>query len=208
MNKHTDKCIALAAMCMATEQIDQIAYQGRSGSGITRTLISSLFANEAQDVVSVYGSTRELATGFKRLISLLSGQQDSSSMEIMHYIVALFGLSNTLLKNPEAGTSMIAEIERVETVSENADDGVLDQQVIRELGEIYQNRVSPLGPRIMVKGEQEHLQSDINVATIRTLLLAGIRAAVLWQQSGGNRFTLMFSRKALITEADTLLQSI
>ena len=59
----------------------------------------------------------------------------------------------------------------------------------------------------MIKGEQAHLEEATTVAKIRALLLAGIRAAVLWKQSGGNRFTLLLSRKALIAEAEKLHKS-
>jgi high frequency lysogenization protein len=39
-------------------------------------------------------------------------------------------------------------------------------------------------------------------------LLAGIRAAVLWQQVGGGRLQLMFSRQRLLREAKTLLSRL
>jgi len=43
---------------------------------------------------------------------------------------------------------------------------------------------------------------------IRTLLLAGIRAAVLWRQMGGNRWQLLFSRKDIINDAKMLIGEI
>ena len=36
---------------------------------------------------------------------------------------------------------------------------------------------------------------------VRAALLAGIRAAVLWQQVGGGRLQLMFARQRLLREA-------
>ncbi|HAT24730.1 MAG TPA: lysogenization regulator HflD, partial [Pantoea septica] len=39
-------------------------------------------------------------------------------------------------------------------------------------------------------------------------LLAGIRAAVLWQQVGGGRFQLMLSRQRLLREAKTILSRL
>jgi high frequency lysogenization protein len=40
---------------------------------------------------------------------------------------------------------------------------------------------------------------------VRTLLLAGLRSAVLWRQLGGGRFDLMFGRKKIMREAEALL---
>lgn len=42
-------------------------------------------------------------------------------------------------------------------------------------------------------------------AKVRATLLAGIRAAVLWQQVGGGRLQLMFSRARLVKEAKQIL---
>jgi high frequency lysogenization protein len=46
-----------------------------------------------------------------------------------------------------------------------------------------------LSPRIMVNGDPAHLNNPENANRIRALLLAGIRAAMLWRQSGGGRLT-------------------
>lgn len=58
---------------------------------------------------------------------------------------------------------------------------------------IYVDVISPLGPRIQVTGSPAVLQSPQVQAKVRASLLAGIRAAVLWQQVGGGRLQLMFS---------------
>ena len=55
--------------------------------------------------------------------------------------------------------------------------------------------------RILVRGEQNYLRNNDNAAKIRALLLAGIRAAVLWQQLGGSRWTLFWSRRKYVATA-------
>ncbi|SUC47473.1 High frequency lysogenization protein HflD [Providencia stuartii] len=45
--------------------------------------------------------------------------------------------------------------------------------------------ISPLGPRIQVTGSPDILKNSLVQAKVRTLLLSGIRSAVLWQQVGG-----------------------
>ncbi|MEH6454630.1 MAG: DUF489 family protein, partial [Psychromonas sp.] len=43
---------------------------------------------------------------------------------------------------------------------------------------------------------------------IRALLLAGVRAAVLWRQIGGKRRQLIFSRKAMLHQTKQNLQRV
>ena len=73
------------------------------------------------------------------------------------------------------------------------------------LAEVYQRNISTLSPRVMVTGEPLHLQNPDNQNRIRAVLLAGVRAAILWQQCGGNRWTLLFGRRRLVDAARSLL---
>jgi high frequency lysogenization protein len=57
----------------------------------------------------------------------------------------------------------------------------------------------------MVNGEQQYLSNPDNVNRIRALLLAGIRAGVLWHQVGGRRWHILFNRKGLVDTASQLL---
>ena len=68
--------------------------------------------------------------------------------------------------------------------------------------------ISPLGPRIQVTGAPQVLQNSQVQSKVRATLLAGIRAAVLWQQVGGGRLQLMFSRQRLLREAKTILSRL
>jgi high frequency lysogenization protein len=62
-----------------------------------------------------------------------------------------------------------------------------------------------LSPRIVINGRPQFLQVDRTVNWIRTLLFSGLRSAVLWRQMGGGRFSLMFGRKKMLEQAQTLL---
>ncbi|HSX19775.1 MAG TPA: DUF489 family protein, partial [Gammaproteobacteria bacterium] len=46
------------------------------------------------------------------------------------------------------------------------------------------------------------------VNKIRTILLAGVRSAVLWRQLGGSRWQLTFGKKTLLQDAQALLQEL
>ena len=59
----------------------------------------------------------------------------------------------------------------------------------------------------MVNGEHTYLSNDEIAAQIRALLLAGIRAAILWRQSGGSRWRLLFGRGALMHATEKIIHS-
>ena len=80
------------------------------------------------------------------------------------------------------------------------------ENVIAALASIYSEQISPLSPRIMVEGSDGHLSNPTNAAKIRALLLAGIRAAILWRQCGGSRLQLLFKRRSYLDSAAALLR--
>jgi high frequency lysogenization protein len=82
---------------------------------------------------------------------------------------------------------------------------VTDPDIIAALAELYKDTVSSLQPRIMVKGEESVLRNTDSKNMIRALLLAGMRAAVLWRQRGGNRIRLIFQRKQFLDCCAALL---
>lgn len=77
--------------------------------------------------------------------------------------------------------------------------------IFNALAGIYVDVISPIGPRIQVTGSPDILQNSSIQAKVRALLFTGIRSAVLWQQIGGSRLQLMFSRQRLITQAKEIL---
>jgi high frequency lysogenization protein len=83
---------------------------------------------------------------------------------------------------------------------------MLHENILAQLADIYAETVSTLQPRIMVQGEPLHLQNQDNINLIRALLLAGIRAALLWRQCGGSRRQLLFGRRKIGVRVEQLLQ--
>jgi len=69
--------------------------------------------------------------------------------------------------------------------------------VVANLAGLYQETLSTFKFRIQVGGDPRLLQNTENAAKIRALLLAGIRAAMLWRQVGGRRWHLLFFRSRL-----------
>lgn len=65
--------------------------------------------------------------------------------------------------------------------------------IMANIANLYQDTISTFNFRIQVSGDPRHLQNAENAAKIRALLLAGVRAAILWNQVGGKRWHMLFS---------------
>ena len=62
--------------------------------------------------------------------------------------------------------------------------------------------------QIMVRGEPLYLQNSELAGQIRAMLLTGIRAAVLWRQCGGTKWSLLFGRRNYVNECEALMREI
>ena len=83
-----------------------------------------------------------------------------------------------------------------------------DSQIAGSLASIYSDIISPLAPRIQVAGNPDHLRQPVNQQRVRALLLAGVRAAVMWRQMGGRRRQILFNRKRIVESASQALKLI
>jgi len=87
----------------------------------------------------------------------------------------------------------IASIEEQRLFRQQYQSGIDDATIV-ELAELYQATLGKIEPRIKVSGSRQQLQIPANINRIRALLLAAVRAAVLWRQVGGRRWQFLISR--------------
>jgi len=94
-------------------------------------------------------------------------------------------------------------IDGMRALAEQAETGQVD--VSARLADLYVQTLSRLAPRILVEGNPTYLQQSAQVDQIRALLLAAVRAAVLWRQLGGTQMRLLFRRRQYAMMARGLL---
>lgn len=198
-----DRTVALAALLQSAHLVREIARRGQADTDEFKSCLASLLQLDAPTSLGIYGGAAQLQTGLRLLAERMADPRD---MEVMRYTLALLTLERKLNRHP-------ALLERLREALRNTQDKLrffpLDHDnIVASLADAYANTISTLSPRIMVNGEHSHLSRPENASRIRALLLAGIRAAVLWRQSGGGRFTLILQRKALAAEAQRLLDSL
>lgn len=198
-----DRAIALAGVMQATDLVRNIARRGQANPDDVETCLVSLIQIDAASSADVYSGIARLRAGLRVLEQQLNRPND---MELTRYAVALLSLERKLAQRPELLDTIRAGIE---DVIRNLPYFPVDHSnAIARFADLYLNSLSTLTPRIMVSGDPAHLNNPENANRIRALLLAGIRAATLWRQSGGGRLTLLLRRNPLLRETRRLLASL
>lgn len=202
---YKDIALALAGVAQACALVQQVARKNTADSAALETSLESLFKIDADSTEAVYGSEADVRPGLKAVQEQLGGSRAPANLELMRYAANVMQLERALAQNPR----MLARIrEGIEGAQEKRQAlGVAHPDVIAHLAQIYSETVSTLAPRIIVQGEQGYLSNPDNANRVRALLLAAIRSAVLWRQTGGRRWQLLFARGALVREVDAMLQS-
>jgi high frequency lysogenization protein len=201
----SDRALALGGAFQGALLARDIARRGQCDAAAFAASRESLFEFEPASVAAVFGGVAGVAAGLRCLLRQIDAPQQRD-LEISRYLVSMLHLCDLLRRSRQnlaaLGEDLAALARRRSHFA--LGDGVLHEQ----LSEIYQSRVSVLGPRIMVRGEPLHLQNPDNAARIRVALLSGIRAAVLWRQAGGKKWHFLLRRRRTAHAARGLLDQI
>ncbi|OUR63863.1 lysogenization regulator HflD [Methylophaga sp. 42_25_T18] len=204
--RERDRIIALAALMQVVKLVQQVADTGQVNEVEFETLLKSLLDQDAPTTEAVYGDVSQLKSGFELLNKQLSKTKDKNSVGQLRYIISLLHLERQLAKRPAMMDLITREIEQVPQQVDYFGD-INNPQVIARLADIYHRTISELSPRIQVQGDPGFLQQADNVNRIRALLLAGIRAAILWRQKGGRRWQFLFQSSKILKISTELYQS-
>lgn len=206
-NPYQDRVIALSALMQSVTLVQQIADSGQVNNDDFSTLLNSLLATDATNTMDVYGGIEKLRTGLLQFNQQLSKKKSSKDVLLLRYAIALLHLERKLAKRPAMLDLIAREIEQIPQQIEYF-GSITSPQVIARFANIYERTVSELTPRVQVYGDASFLQQPDNVNKVRALLLAGIRAAVLWRQKGGNRWQFIFASNKLLNTGAELYQAL
>lgn len=199
-----EQTLALAAVIQAVSLVDQIARTGLAEPAPLEASIHSLLSFEASTTLDIFGSVDSLEVGLRSLRDLLSGNDYGERRAITRYCMGALYLQGQLRRD-DAASAIVRS--RLQHAGKSREFGSDINTLCLSLADIYQDTLSKYRFRIQVSGSAQHLQNPTNAARIRALLLAGVRAAYLWQQAGGNRWTLIWRRSRLFTEAKHILNT-
>ena len=200
-----DQLIAMAGMTQALQLIQTLAWEGKvADQDALDASIGSLFAFDAPDTPSIYGHLGGVRFGMRRLTELLAGNsRDPRDLEMTRYLVTLFAVTKAFRKDPDMGGKLFARLEELKPAYDQhgADPGMLS-----DLNNLYRSTLSQLPQKFVINGEKHHLEDMTVSSSVRALLLAAVRATILFDQVGGKRWRLLFMRKRYLESARLLLQ--
>lgn len=210
MKNIRSESIALAALFQCCTQINRIAHTGYCDEQAVSTVFRALLVTNPKTIEDIY-KISELKTGFRGLIEGFSaeGITDNSANELVKLAMQVISLTDKIVRNTSLYNRLSNEIDTLKVQIEKAcpdflegkTSVVLSSENVEKFAQLYQSLISPNFSKLLIFGEERFLSSTENQNRIRALLLAGIRAVVLWNQVGGKKLYLMFRRKEIVSFA-------
>jgi high frequency lysogenization protein len=195
--------MALAGIMQAAELVRQAAWHGTWSGYAASASLHSLFRLEANTVEAVYDDRKHLRLGLETLLAALQGE--SRYAEALRYAIALLQVERKFTRAKRLQAAIGQGLEHIAAAGAELEEHEREDLQAHQIAKLYTGTISHLSPRILVNGKPQYLKVERTVDWIRTLLLAGLRSAVLWHQLGGGRFELLFGRKRIMQEAQSLL---
>ncbi|MGB3727434.1 MAG: high frequency lysogenization protein HflD [Glaciecola sp.] len=205
-NSYQEQQLALAAVCQSASLVQAVARKGEADKLAFEASISSILVTDPENTQQIFGSLQNLKLGFTTLVAQLDSNNKLKDTELTRYVAALLSLERKLSRNNKALKDLGERVSHVQRQLNHVD--FEHAQIVANLATIYSDIVSPLAPKIQIAGNPQHLSIPSNQQRVRALLLAGVRAAVLWRQLGGKRRQILFNRSALVKNGRDVLRNI
>ena len=196
-----ERVIALAGMFQAIALVRAIALRGGADSNAAQPSLASVFKIDADSPADVFGGIGNLRLGFETLITQLDDK--TRDLAMTRIAISVLRLQRKLTARPRLLGSLREGIDGIAAQTSGLQTS--DAVVVGRLARLYADTISQLQPRILVEGNPQFLRQETQAAQIRALLLAAIRAAVLWHQLGGTQWRLLFRRRQYAMMARGLL---
>lgn len=204
-DKQALRTMAFAAICQAAHLVQQVSRTGTCEDEKLRQTLSGILITDPESPQDVFGESN-LKEGYKAIVEQLGHGSSPKNAELTRYVVSLIALERKLSGRRDVLNMLGERISQVKRQLHHFE--LLDEQVLANLASIYSEHISPIGPRIQVAGTPVYLQQPLVQHKVRALLLAGIRATVLWRQVGGRRRHILFSRGKMVASARSMLNQI
>jgi len=198
------RTLALAGVLQATVQVDRIARTGQIDPASFNALILGLFSFDPDTPAAVFGGIYNLRPGLIALEKILDGAGRAEFQQPIRYVMGVLHLQKKLASRAEMQAVIRSRLQHTEKKLEFFTNDI--SEISSSVAAIYQDTISQFKYRIQIVGSHQQLQNPNNANKIRALLLAAVRAAVLWRQLGGHRWQLLTSRAAMLAATRELLK--
>ena len=150
----SNQTIALAGIAQVAVLVQQLATTGSCDQQAMEASIGSVLKIDSDGVAEIYGGLAGLKLGFDQLNGQLTGEKRPNP-EQARYAAAMVFLERKLSDRKDFLDTIQAGIIKAQAQAEQF--GLLHENVLANLGDLYHTTISTLQPRIMVNGEQQYL---------------------------------------------------
>lgn len=199
-----DRVLALAGVVQAATLVSEAATGASTDDASLQATLQSILKTDAKDVPEVFGGLPGVALGLKKLTELLGPGRTPHDLSILRYSLSLLQLQSKVMG--DQGLRRILEESITRGRAQVVHFGLTHVNVLSNLADTYARTAGSFEPRILVTGDARKLENPLIINLVRSLLLGGLRSAVLWSQCGGSRWMLLFMRASLLKETQRLLK--
>lgn len=224
LNIRQNRALALAGVFQATQITHMTAMTGQqsvgeSGNFYFEQLIKACLnirpaVNENTQTLDFFNQLSDLSLGLKTLESSIvqpftptpkSRLPKISSAKLpMTYAMSLLQLEKKVYKNPEFIEIIEKSQQKILKQLSFFDHNYLHPSIIANLAQTYVDTAGQINPRIMVRGNAEAFKDSHHTNRIRACLFTGLQMAHLWRQQGGSSWNMIFSKRKLLKDIQTL----
>jgi high frequency lysogenization protein len=210
--------VALAAISQAASLVSKLATHGNASQTELIASVNPLLVLNPRSEADVYPNLSHLNLGLRTLNDMLTQVRTPENASLVRYTLGMLLLRAKLEANSGMQDKIRTRLQPIQPLQlipdnptpwrmdglEQSDEQMRQEQTFEQLAKLYQDTISTLDHRIQVQGQADYLQNEHVANRVRSLLLAGIRSAVLWHQLGGRRWRLIFYRKRIQETASSL----
>lgn len=183
MNRN--QVIALSAILQSAVLVNRLATTGSVSSDARNPLLHSLFVFNPENIDDVYDGIANVKPGLQFLEEGLKNVPSRAKI----YFYSLISLEKSLSQSPETLAVLASGLDSISTRLQHFE--ITHENIAAGIADLYTQTLSKLSPRIMIHGEQSIVSQPRITNEIRTLLMTGIRSAMLWRQYGGTKWSFL-----------------
>ncbi|WP_200481197.1 MULTISPECIES: high frequency lysogenization protein HflD [unclassified Acinetobacter] len=224
LNVRQNRALALAGVFQAAQLTHMTAMTGQqsigeSGNFYFEQLIKACLnirptMNSSMQTLDFFNQLADISLGLKTLESSITQPFSSapksrlpklSNAKLpMTYAMALLQLEKKVYRNPEYVEIIEKSQQKILKQLSFFDNNYLHPSIIANLAQTYVETAGQINPRIMVRGNAEAFKDSHHTNRIRACLFTGLQMAHLWRQLGGSSWNMIFSKRKLLQDIQTL----
>ena len=198
------RVLALAGVFQALSLVRELAHDGDCDNEALEASLASVFKLESDSAAEVFGGNQGVRRGLRVLVEQI--ESNERDLPLFHMLINVLKLERSLHRNPEINQRLGAGLEGMQRQLQHF--AITHPTIIARLADLYSANLSALKPRVTVVGNPLYLQQPAKAQRVRALLLAAIRAAVMWHQLGGRRRHLLFRPQREVMIARGMLTGV